>query len=139
MFVDYLWKLKPQFEKFAQTFYGVEGLLIPGVSTIDGKPMGGWSQYALSPTMSIWVAVSFDEYYLYTGDEAFLKERAYPFFKGIGKAIKGLLKERGGKLYLALSTSPEIYDATPKAYLEPNTNFDLALIRYLFTRLKEYA
>ena len=139
VFVDYLWKLKPQFEKFAQTFYGVEGLLIPGVSTIDGKPMGGWSQYALSPTMSIWVAVSFDEYYLYTGDEAFLKERAYPFFKGIGKAIKGLLKERGGKLYLALSTSPEIYDATPKAYLEPNTNFDLALIRYLFTRLKEYA
>ena len=80
VFLDYLWNLKPRFEQFANEFYGVDGLLIPGVSTIDGKPMGGWSQYALSPTMSIWVALSFDEYYLYTGDVLFLKEKAYPFF-----------------------------------------------------------
>ena len=139
VFLDYLWNLKPQFEKFARDFYGVEGLLIPGVSTIDGKPMGGWSQYALSPTMSIWVALSFDEYYLYTGDEEFLRERAFLFFDSIGKAIGGLLQEKNGKLYLPLSTSPEIYDDTPKAYLLPNSNFDLALIRYLFIRLKEYA
>ena len=51
--------------------------------------MGGWSQYALSPTMSIWVALSFDEYYLYTGDVLFLKEKAYPFFYEVGKAIMG--------------------------------------------------
>lgn len=139
VFLDYLWDLKPQFEKVAQEFYGVEGLLIPGVSTIDGKPMGGWSQYALSPTMSIWTAQSFDEYYLYTGDREFLEQKAFPFLEGIGKAIKGLLQEKDGKLYLPLSTSPEIHDATPEAYLEPNSNFDLALIRYLFTRLKEYS
>lgn len=137
-FLDYLWQLKPQFEKVAREFYGVEGLLIPGVSTIDGKAMGGWSQYALSPTMSIWTAQSFDEYYLYTGNETFLRERAFPFLSGIGKAIKGLLQEENGKLYLPLSTSPEIHDATPEAYLKPNSNFDLALIRYLFTRLAAY-
>ena len=81
--------------------------------------MGGWSQYALSPTMSIWVALSFDEYYLYTGDVLFLKEKAYPFFYEVGKAIMGLLEEKNGKLYLPLSTSPEIYDDTPEAYLIP--------------------
>jgi len=52
-FLDYLWELKPQFEKVAREFYNVDGLIIPGVSTIDGKPMGGWAQYSLSPTMSI--------------------------------------------------------------------------------------
>lgn len=137
-FIDYLWNLKPAFENVAKEFYGVDGLIIPGVSTIDGKPMGGWSQYALSPTMSIWTAQSFDEYYLYTGDMEFLKEKAYPFLEGVGEAIKGILKEKDGKLYLPLSTSPEIHDGTPQAYLEPNTNFDLALMRYLYLRLIDY-
>lgn len=137
-FIDYLWKLKPQFEKFAKEFYGTQGLLIPGVFTIDGKPMGGWAQYSLSPTMSIWVAQSFDEYYLYTCDETFLKQRAYPFFKEIGEAFLGILQERNGKLYLPLSTSPEIFDDTEKAYLEPNSNFDLSLLRYLFKTLIGY-
>ena len=138
VFVDYLWSLKEQFEKVAKEFYGVDGLIIPGVSTIDGKPMGGWAQYSLSPTMSIWSAQSFDEYYLYTGDKAFLQERVYPFFKGIATAFLGILEERNGKLYLPLSTSPEIFDDLPKSYLEPNSNFDLALMRYLFATTAKY-
>lgn len=137
-FIDYLWHLKPQFETVAKDFYGVDGIMIPGVSTIDGKPMGGWAQYALSPTMSIWTAQSFDEYYLYTGDRGFLENRAFPFMEGVGKAVSSLLVEKDGKLYLPLSTSPEIHDADPQAYLKPNTNFDLALMRYLFTRLAQY-
>lgn len=138
-FIDYLWKLKPAYEKFAKGFFGVDGLLIPSCSTLDGKPMGGWAQYSLSPTMTIWAAQSFDEYYLYTGDENFLKTRAYPFFKAVGRAINSLLKEKNGKLYLPLSTSPEIFDDTPKAYLEANSNFDLALLIYLYKTLKGYA
>lgn len=138
VFIDYLWSLKPQFEKVARDFYGVNGLIIPGVSTIDGKPMGGWGQYSLSPTMSIWSAQSFDEYYLYTGDEEFLKNRAYPFLSEIGDAILGLLREQNGKLYLPLSSSPEIHDNEPSAFLKPNSNFDLSLMRYLFSRLKAY-
>lgn len=138
VFLDYLWSLKPVFEKFAKEFYGVEGLIIPSSSTLDGKAMGGWPQYSLSPTMTIWVAQSFDEYYLYTGDETFLRERAYPFFKGVGVAIYSLLEEKDGKLYLPLSTSPEIYDDTRSAYLEPNSNFDLALLRYLYKTLSTY-
>lgn len=138
-FIDYLWKLKPVYEKFATEFYGVDGLIIPSCSTLDGKAMGGWAQYSLSPTMTIWAAQSFDEYYLYTGDEEFLKNRAYPFFQRVGKAVKSLLHEKNGKLYLSLSSSPEIFDDTPEAYLEPNSNFDSALMIYLFKTLKRYA
>lgn len=139
VFVDYLWKLKPAYEKFAKKFFGVNGLLIPSCSTLDGKAMGGWAQYSLSPTMTIWAAQSFDEYYLYTGDEKFLKERAYPFFKETGSAIGALLTEKNGKLYLPLSSSPEIFDNTRKSYLRENSNFDLALLIYLFGTLKGYA
>ena len=138
-FIEYLWKLKPTYERFAKEFFGVDGLLIPSCSTLDGKAMGGWAQYSLSPTMTIWAAQSFDEYYLYAGDEDFLKERAYPFFKEVGQAIIGLLQEKNGKYYLPVSTSPEIFDNTRKSYLEPNSNFDLALIIYLFRTLKGYA
>lgn len=138
-FIEYLWKLKPTYERFAKEFFGVDGLLIPSCSTLDGKAMGGWAQYSLSPTMTIWAAQSFDEYYLYAGGEDFLKERAYPFFKEVGQAIIGLLQEKNGKYYLPVSTSPEIFDNTRKSYLEPNSNFDLALIIYLFRTLKGYA
>ena len=138
-FIDYLWRLKPAYEKFAKEFFGVNGLLLPSCSTLDGKAMGGWAQYSLSPTMTIWAAQSFDEYYLYTGDEKFLKNRAYPFFKKVGQAIKGLLTEKNGKLYLPVSSSPEIFDNARKAYLEPNSNFDLSLLIYLFKTLKCYA
>ncbi len=139
VFVEYLWSLKSEFERFAKEFFGVNGLLLPSCSTLDGKAMGGWAQYSLSPTMTIWAAQSFDEYYLYTGDENFLKTRAYPFFKEVGEAFLGLLKEKNGKLYLPLSSSPEIYDNTPKAYLKPNSNFDQALLIYLYKTLLGYA
>ncbi len=138
-FIDYLWRLKPAYERFAKEFFGVKGLLLPSCSTLDGKAMGGWAQYSLSPTMTIWAAQSFDEYYLYTDDEKFLINRAYPFFKEVGQAIKGLLREKNGKLYLPVSSSPEIFDNERKAYLEPNSNFDLSLLIYLFKTLKGYA
>lgn len=138
VFVDYLWSMRDVFRRFAKEFFGVEGLLLPSCSTLDGKPIGGWAHYAFSPTMTIWAAQSFDEYYLYTGDDAFLREYAYPYFKEIGQAIYGLLEKREGKLYLPLSSSPEIFDATRKAYLEPNSNFDLALLKYLYKTLLRY-
>lgn len=139
VFVDYLWNLRDTFKKFAKNFFGVDGILLPSSSTIDGKAMGGWAHYALSPTMTIWSVQSFDEYWLYTGDETFLRERAYPFLKEVGTAIFGLLEERNGKLYLPLSSSPEIHDASRQAYLTPNSNFDLALMIYLYKTLQGYA
>ena len=138
VFIDYLWDLRTEFKKFAKDFFGVDGILLPSCSTIDGKPIGGWAHYAFSPTMTVWAIQSFDEYYLYTGDQKFLKEYAYPYFVEVGNAIFGLLEERDGKLYLPLSSSPEIFDAEREAYLKPNSNFDLALLRYLYQTLLKY-
>lgn len=49
------------------------------------------------------------------------------------------MEEKDGRLFLPLSSSPEIFDDTRRSYLQPNSNFDLALIRYLFGTLSGYA
>lgn len=138
VFIDYLWNRRETFRKFAKAFFRVDGLLLPSCCTLLGTAMGGWAHYSLSPTMTIWAAQSFDEYYRYTGDDAFLKAKAYPYLKDVGSAIGGLLEEKNGKLYLPLSSSPEIFDASREAYLTPNSNFDLALMRWLYKTLTEY-
>ncbi|MDY4894873.1 MAG: hypothetical protein SO532_03190, partial [Candidatus Borkfalkiaceae bacterium] len=136
--LDYLWNMRENFRGFTESFYNTDGILFPACSTIDGKPLGGWSHYALSPTMTVWAIQNFDEYYKYTGDIIFLKERAYPVFKEVATAVSGILQEEEGKLRLPVSTSPEIYDDTQKAYLTPDSNFDQALLLYLFKTLCGY-
>ncbi len=137
VFVDYLWEMREKFRAFAKDFYGVKGILAPAVSSVDGQPLGGWPMYSLSPTMSIWLAQSFADYYEATQDEEFFKERAYPFFYGVTEAILGLLEEKNGRLYLPLSSSPEYNDCTPAAFFDWSNN-DLQLVRYALEKMSEY-
>lgn len=134
--IEFNWKLAPTYDRFAHTFYGIDRRvrcgLIPGVMTIDGKPMGGWGQYSLSPTHSAWICHQFYMHWKYTGDDEFLRERALPFCRGICSGLLALLhRDERGKMVLPLSSSPEIYDNSYKAWLPPNSNYDLALIRWL--------
>lgn len=138
--LDYNWKLLPAYRSFASKFYGQEGAAVPGVMTLAGQPRGGWAQYSLSPTMGAWVAQSFHRHWRFTADRRFLKDRAYPFCAEIAECLRGLL-ERGsdGKWRLPLSTSPEIHDNSPESWLEPNSNFDNALLMLLFRACAEMA
>ncbi len=132
-FLDFMWSLKPAHEEFARKFYGTSGMIVPGVMSLDGKPMGVWYQYSLSPTMGAWVAQAFYWHWRYSMDKDFLKNRAYPYCTEIADAIVGLMTpDKNGKLKLPLSSSPEIHNNTQRAWLTPNSNFDLSLIRWLF-------
>jgi len=139
--IDFLWEKRPVFRDYAKKFFLVDGIVVPGCMDAAGKVMGGWAPYSLASTMGCWAAQVFDEYYRFTDDKEFLKNRAFPFFKEIAEAITGLLSEKNGKngnLHLPLSSSPEIYDDTIRAYLQPESNCDLALIRYAYTTLIDY-
>ena len=138
VFADYLWNLRDTFKKFAKKVYGVDGYLLPGCSTLDGKFMGGCVQYSLSPTMTVWAAKAFDDYYTYSGDRNFLKSRAFPFFEEVAKAVCGLFEERNGRLYLPISTSPEIFEGRADNFTIGNTNFDQSLILYLYQTLVRF-
>jgi len=139
-YLNFLWNRRKVFEDFARDFYGTGGLACPGVMTLDGQPLGGWAQYTMSPTNSAWSAHLFYLHWLYTGDNDFLKERAYPWCSGVGECMLGLMKpDENGILKLSLSSSPEIFDNTPKAWLEPNSNYDLMCLKILFLALSEMA
>jgi alpha-L-fucosidase 2 len=138
--LEFLEARLPEFRRFAREFYGVDGAVIPGVMTISGKPMGGWGMYSLSPTNGAWVAFSFWKQWRMTRDSVFLAERAYPFLAEIGTALKQLLVEQDdGRLVLPLSSSPEIHDNSIDAFLTPNSNYDQALMKWLFGALSEMA
>jgi len=139
-FLDYLWNLLPTFRKFAREFYNAPGAAVPGVMSLAGQPLGGWGQYSLSPTMGAWNAHLFYLHWRHTGDRAFLRDRAYPFCREIGVCLCALLKPGAdGLLRLPLSSSPEIFDNTRRAFLKPNSNYDLASMKMLFLALAEMA
>lgn len=139
-YLNFLWDRRDFFKDFARDFYGTAGLACPGVMSYSGQPLGGWGQYSMSPTMSAWSAHLFYLHWLYTADDAFLKEKAYPWSSGVGECMLGLLKkDSNGLLKLPLSSSPEIFDNSPKAWLEPNSNYDLMSLKMLFLSLKEMA
>lgn len=139
-FQDFLWSRREEAENFARTFYQTEGICLPGVMTIDGKPLGGWPMYSLSPTNQIWLCQTFGEYFRYTGDLDFLRDRAYPYFRQTARCILGLLRTgEDGLWYLPVSSSPEIHDDEAGAWVKPNSNYDLALLHYLFGSLAQFA
>ena len=137
-FLDFMWRLLPRHRQFAKEFYATDGAVIPGVMALNGQEMGGWGQYSLSPTNGAWVAHNFYLHWRYSMDEQFLVQRAYPYCLAVAQGIDGLLKEdAAGKLKLPLSSSPEIHDNRMEAYMRPNTNYDLSLMRWLFSAVAE--
>ncbi|NQT52664.1 hypothetical protein HQ576_11460, partial [bacterium] len=114
------------------------GAAVPGVMTLAGQALGGWGHYSLSPTMGAWNGHLFYLHWRYTGDAEFLRERAYPWCREVGQCLRHLLKaDADGVLKLPLSTSPEIHGNSARAWLKPNTNYDLACLRMFFLSLAE--
>lgn len=139
-FLDWLWKCRPAFHSYTRTFFGTAGLNVPGVTTLAGKPMGGWIQYSFSPTIGAWLAHHFYLHWRYSMDRTFLEQRAYPWVKEVAAHLLSL-STRGpdGLRSLPLSSSPEINDNRIDAWFHTITNYDLALIRWIFGAAAELA
>lgn len=139
-FLDWLWHCKPVAELYTKTYFGMDGLNFPGVSTLSGDPMGGWIQYSLGPTVSAWLAHHFYLHWKYSMDRTFLGERAYPWMREVARYLDALsVRNEKGERQLPLSSSPEIHDNDVKAWFSETTNFDLALIHWLYQAAAEMA
>ena len=139
-FLDWLRSVRPEAERYTKTYFGTEGLNFPGVSTLEGKPVGGWIQYSLGPTVSAWLAHHFYLHWAFSQDRTFLRDHAYPWLRSVAVFLDQF-SERGpdGKRKLPLSSSPEINDNRIDAWFDKTTNFDLALIRWLYGASAELA
>ncbi len=137
---DFLFNLAPVHRDFAKDFFGVDGLMVPGVMGLNGQPLTGWVQYSLSPTMSVWLLQNLHWHWRYTMDKTFLKEKCYPYCREMAIAMEALLQEdENGKLKLPLSSSPEIHNNSLQAWLTPNSNNDLALLIWMADAMAEMA
>lgn len=131
VFPDYLDARKETFKRYTQRYFGKDGLNAPGVTTLAGTEMGGWIQYAFSPTISAWLAQHYYWQWRYSADYEFLRLRAYPWVKETAKFLEQLtVKDAAGKRKLPLSSSPEINDNSANAWFKETTNYDLSLIKF---------
>ena len=139
-FLDWLWSNRGTFKDYTKKYFGTGGLNVPGVTTLKGRPMGGWIQYSLGPTVSAWLGQHFYLHWRYSGDREFLEQRAYPWISDVAIYLDEIsVTDENGKRKLPLSSSPEFNDNSRDAWFAKTTNFDLALIRFTYEKAAELA
>ncbi|WP_394351346.1 glycosyl hydrolase family 95 catalytic domain-containing protein [Pontibacter russatus] len=139
-YLNWLWDNYPTFVKYTKAYFGTKGLNVPGVTTLTGEPMGGWIQYAFGPTVSGWLAQHFYLHWRYTMDRNFLEEKAYPWFREVAIYLDEVSETgEGGYRKLPISSSPEFHDNSREAWFGSTTNFDLAIIRFVYAKAEELA
>lgn len=86
-----------------------------------------WPTAFWQPEASAWLAQHYYEHYLFSGDEKFLRERAYPLMKSAAEFwLAFLIKDpRDGKLIVSPSFSPEQGSFTNGAAMSQQIVFDL--------------
>lgn len=86
-----------------------------------------WPTAFWQPEASAWLAQHYYEHYLFSGDETFLRERAYPLMKSAAEFwLAFLIKDpRDGKLIVSPSFSPEQGNFTNGAAMSQQIVFDL--------------
>ncbi|HAY3540267.1 glycoside hydrolase family 95 protein [Elizabethkingia anophelis] len=138
-FTDWLWKIRSVSLQYTKQYFGVDGLNVPGVVTLNGDPMGGWIQYSLSPTVSAWCAQYFYWQWKYSMDDRFLQQKAYPYVHDAAVYLENITRLKDGVRKLPLSSSPEYNDNSVNAWFKDWTNYDLSLARFLFSAASEIA
>lgn len=136
-FTDWLWAIKGNNQRYTKQYFEVEGLNVPGVATISGTPMGGWIQYALSPTVGAWLSQHFYWQWKYSMDPQFLANKAYPYLHEAATFLENITRLENGVRMLPLSSSPEYHDNDIKAWFPQWSNFDLSLAKFLFKAAAE--
>ena len=122
----------------ARDMYGLDGWTIHHNISLwrEGWPSDGFVYWFFWNMSGPWLCSHIWEHYLYTGDQAFLREY-YPVMRGAAEFCSGWLVENSaGELVTPVSTSPEnaylMPDGTPASVCEGST-MDMAVIRNLFT------
>jgi len=140
-YLDWLWDTRSNCVAWTRAFFGKPGLNVPMTADLNNRQIGGWRQYTHSSTTAAWLAQHFYWHWQFSGDRTFLRDRAYPYLREASVFLEAMTRERGpdGRRTLPLSASPEIHDNRPEAWFDTITNYDLSLIRWLWTATSELA
>ncbi|MGB4614707.1 MAG: glycoside hydrolase N-terminal domain-containing protein [Limnochordia bacterium] len=144
---EYYNSLMPDFRENARKLFGCRGIFIPAGTT----PAGGLPSQVVPVILNWtgaagWLAQHFYQYWLYTGDDCFLKDKALPFMREAALFYEDFLVEgKDGYLKVYPSVSPE---NSPRNYVTPearalghpmpsavNATMDFAIIKELLSNL----
>ncbi len=127
--------------RHARILVGIEdGLALTHTTNDCGAAVGG----VASPGAVIdhaalgWLAQLYWFYYLYTGDQQFLRERAWKFMAGVMRTYEAMLEVTGETVSLPLGISAEYRNHIGHS-AGPNPSYQLACIHFLLKALKSAA
>lgn len=80
-YINYYIDRRPQFRKYGREFFDIDGAMIPGVMTLEGRAMGGWPQYSYGLTAILWNGHAMYQWWKVSQDKTFLETKAYAFFE----------------------------------------------------------
>lgn len=142
-FLGFIKNLATTGEVTAKTFYGVDkGWASCHNSDIwaMSNPVGDFGKghpvWACWNMSGPWAVTHLWEHYLFTGDQDFLKEEAYPLMKGAAEfCLYWLVEDQNGYLITSPSTSPENLYITNEGYTGATlygSTSDMAMIKECF-------
>ncbi len=134
---DYMDSLVPSGEHTAQAEYGCRGWVVHHLSDLFGFTAPADGVWGIWPMGAAWLAQHPYEHYLFSGDEDFLRERAYPLMKGAALfMLDYLVEDPQGRLVTNPSHSPENKFRKPdgtESMFTYGATMDLEIIHDLFT------
>lgn len=129
-YFDYYESMLEDFRINAKNVYGCRGILVPVAQTTHGLIYGAnlWSAWTAGAG---WLAQLFYDYWLFTGDDGFLRDRAVPFLKEVALFYEDFLLEgQNGKVLFVPSLSPENQPSIAEPSLVTvNATMDIAIAR----------
>jgi alpha-L-fucosidase 2 len=128
------------FRTNARNMYGCRGILLPisGLTThgLMYKNVRTKQLFSNWTAGAGWIAQLFYDYWLYTGDRKFLKERAVPFMKECALFYEDFLFEGyNGKYVFCPSYSPENTPANTQSAWHINATMDVAVCKEVLSNL----
>ena len=133
-FFDFLETHMNDFRTNAKRFYNCRGIFVPSRASNHGLKNsfdGNWCMTFWTAGAG-WMSQFYYDYYLYTGDKRFLRERALPFMKESALFYEDFLIESpDGKLMFSPSYSPENHPGNSDSQACVNAAMDLGVAREL--------
>ncbi len=140
---DFIRELAVAGARIAATNYGAPGWVAHHNSDLwrTARPMQGQPMWANWYAGGVWLSAHLWEHYRFTGDTAFLRDRAWPLMRGAAEfALAWLVKTTDGRLAPSPSSSPEHRFHAPDGTLAgvcAGATMDLALFGELFSQCIE--
>ncbi|MFM7182102.1 MAG: glycosyl hydrolase family 95 catalytic domain-containing protein [Verrucomicrobiales bacterium] len=137
-YVSYIESIVPDIELNARNYYGCRGVVLPSRTSTNGYNNALCESFAgaMWTAGAPWAAHFFYDYYLHTGDEKFLAERALPFMEKVGLFFEDFVYEGAdGKYIFSPAQSPENWPAGSDSQTTFNATMDIAAVKELLANL----